>query len=537
MNYIKLSFFWLLAIFIVNPIGEFPLNDDWAYTIDVAFYIKNGFFKFVDWSSMTLVSQLYIAIIASKFFGLSFTLLRILTLINGLIGVLISYKIILNISSNTKIALLCSSLIAANPIYFCLSNTFMTDVYFFTFSAATILFFERYINTKKKYYLIFAILFSIISTMSRQIGLILPFAFLITNILLDKKIILKSFILNFSPFLLTLISLLVFNNWFNSTQEISSNYVSFSTIINSINLTIFERAFYRIGTSIMSISLFVSPLLLFIIPEFKRIIQLKKNRIVLFVTLLFLIPLLRAWTNLPIDNILYNFGAGPKLLRDAEILKINSGFTLDEIPLSFIKIIALLSSLILIYFVIYLSINVLKNKSCNLTLISKKTYTISLVYGIFLFISFTIPLFFFDRYLLQLLLPLMILLTTIKIDNNLFLKYSFLAIIIFTAFSIGLTHDYLSWNKARWKGLNYLTNEMKISPKEIDGGFEFNAYYQTAEIANSPDKSWWFVNNDKYLISFGELPNYKVIKTIKFTQYIPYKTNNIYVLEKINNEI
>jgi hypothetical protein len=39
------------------------------------------------------------------------------------------------------------------------------------------------------------------------------------------------------------------------------------------------------------------------------------------------------------------------------------------------------------------------------------------------------------------------------------------------------THEYLSWNRARWQVLNELTDTQRIAPAEIDGGLEFDGWH------------------------------------------------------------
>jgi hypothetical protein len=47
--------------------------------------------------------------------------------------------------------------------------------------------------------------------------------------------------------------------------------------------------------------------------------------------------------------------------------------------------------------------------------------------------------------------------------------------------AVGLYHDWLSWNSARW-GLGWrFVLEKHIAPQEIEGGFEWNGWYATMD--------------------------------------------------------
>jgi hypothetical protein len=109
-------------------------------------------------------------------------------------------------------------------------------------------------------------------------------------------------------------------------------------------------------------------------------------------------------------------------------------------------------------------------------------------------------------------------------------------------FSIAGTTNYLSWNRARWNGLRYLTHEAGIPPSRIDGGFEFNGYYNyndgdvsyLKEKADPTKKSWWWVQDDAYLVSFGPVQGYTVLKTFPCGHILfPFSPKNIFVLQRM----
>jgi hypothetical protein len=87
----------------------------------------------------------------------------------------------------------------------------------------------------------------------------------------------------------------------------------------------------------------------------------------------------------------------------------------------------------------------------------------------------------------------------------------------------------------RWQALNYLTKELKISYKNIDGGFEFNGWYgYDQNYKKSNDKSWWWVINDEYRITLGMVPNYSTFKIFTYPSWVQMKTNEIYILKKLH---
>lgn len=53
-----LSMVWVICAVVINPVGDFPLNDDWAYGLPVEVLLKEHAFKLTDWQGASLVVQL-----------------------------------------------------------------------------------------------------------------------------------------------------------------------------------------------------------------------------------------------------------------------------------------------------------------------------------------------------------------------------------------------------------------------------------------------------------------------------------------------
>ena len=98
-------------------------------------------------------------------------------------------------------------------------------------------------------------------------------------------------------------------------------------------------------------------------------------------------------------------------------------------------------------------------------------------------------------------------------------------------FTVGATHDYFAWNRARWNAINDLT-ENGFSFKEIDGGFEFNGWYGfDSDYEAKNGQSWWWIYEDTYLIAFNNYKFYRVIEEYPYQRWIPWKQDKIYVLK------
>src|SRR5678815_3923696 len=121
---------WLLMILLADPRGDFPLNDDWVYALAVKSVLETGSYQFPSPSSANVGPQIYWGALFCLPFGFSFTTLRLSTSVLGLGGAVVFYFLVRAVRGTRRTAVLCALALAANPVYFSLSNTFMTDVPF-----------------------------------------------------------------------------------------------------------------------------------------------------------------------------------------------------------------------------------------------------------------------------------------------------------------------------------------------------------------------------------------------------------------------
>ena len=169
------------------------------------------------------------------------------------------------------------------------------------------------------------------------------------------------------------------------------------------------------------------------------------------------------------------------------------------------------------------------------------TYDNSQTFLLFSIIICVIPILclkdLFDRYLLTLLPPIIII-TSINCkqyfsgNNRLLIMVSKIFIFVFLVFSIFITKDYLEWNRNRWNALDYLVFSQHVSSKEIDGGYEFNGLnIYSNNYSYASDKNMCWVDNAKYVISFGDIPGYSIIREYKYYHFCPPYNSKIFILK------
>jgi len=125
-----ITFLWVSAVAMVNPVGDFPLGDDWSYGLAVKHLVENGRYQPTGWTMMTLITQTLWGTLFSLPFGFSFTALRFSTLSLSLAGILGTYLLGRQLGGRRFPATAIALTLVFNAIYFALSHTFMTDVHF-----------------------------------------------------------------------------------------------------------------------------------------------------------------------------------------------------------------------------------------------------------------------------------------------------------------------------------------------------------------------------------------------------------------------
>jgi len=174
---------WIASILIVNPVGEFPLNDDWVYALVVRRFVETGDFQ-PGWfaAAQLLTNTLWGALFCLPS-GFTFTALRVSTLVASLFAILGCYILIREMLLPRWYALVATFCMAFNPIYYALSYTFMTDVLFVALVVWATVFFARSYRNGRSFEMLVGAALAVGAALSRQIALCIPVAFLAVHLL------------------------------------------------------------------------------------------------------------------------------------------------------------------------------------------------------------------------------------------------------------------------------------------------------------------------------------------------------------------
>src|SRR5712692_2220691 len=95
---------WCATLIIVNPIGNFPLNDDWSYGLTVKHFLESGDFRPTGWTGMPLLTNVLWGSLFCIARGFSFTAQRLSTLTLSLVGILGVYILMRDVGQRRWLA-------------------------------------------------------------------------------------------------------------------------------------------------------------------------------------------------------------------------------------------------------------------------------------------------------------------------------------------------------------------------------------------------------------------------------------------------
>jgi len=544
---IALAVLWLAGVAIVNPVGDFPLNDDWIYSWPVKTYIDTGRIDILSCTGFTLIGHVLWGIVSCSIFGFSFTVLRMSSVVLALAGILVTYWIFRTAKASRGFSLLAALVVGFNPLYYEISFTFMTDVSFAAFGLMGLLFLNRYLESERSSCLIAATVVISISTLIREVGLLLPAAFAAIYLLRhgwNMRSALKAAL----PLIVAVLGFVLYRIILAAEGGSPSTFDFKLRIIMGLfdsGLDGILAVLDRLHQSVVYLGLFALPFTIWISFGLWRSYA-GRERWWCFGTsaataALLIARLLYLQRLMPLSrNVLFDFGLGPLTLKDTGVLKLPNYVTAPESLWLGITVLAVFSASVLTGFFVTEALRILPRGRWK-TAAQGPQFLIA--GGVLLSYVGLISLSgLFDRYLIYLVPFCLLAFYYCRSDRALRISgaakgTAILVAVVLAVFAIGATHDYLAWNRARWEALDYLTVQRNITPERIDGGFEFNGWYLYDEtyVPQRP-RSWWWVHDDEFIISFGLIPGYEIERSYPFVRYMPPGQPEILLLRRAGTD-
>lgn len=554
---------WCACVTMVHPWGDFPLNDDWSFALSVKHYIETGELRPTGWAAMTLVSNLLWGELFTRPFGASFNSLRLSSLFAGAIGAVTMYLLCRTVHARRLVAWVSGATLALTPVYFALSHTFMTDVFFCTLLLLSVLCFVKFLQSQQWWAWGAGTLLVLMATMSRQVALAVPLAFAVAQLgrggvrglSIPKAVV---------PLLLCAGAWQWFQvamkerGWlppiFAQTQQLLFDALERPDVL----LILFENTWKALA----NMALFMAPaVVLLLLTRSGGVRPSRQTHLVTWIIWVLGLVALASMNGaqslmLPnLGNILDLSGIGPFTLHDMYIEGrerhvppvphgywwLLTGFVLLLVPVLLTHFMHGLAGLW---------------RQCRGGSLWREPWDDAAAVVRFIALVALGSLFpvllsaMYDRYLLPIAALALVACVaatsapdqagaSAAAGGRLLWQRSraglaMACLAVMGVFSVVTVHDYLAWNRARWELLNHLTQDLQISPALIDGGLEFNGlhFYDPAYLPRA-GKSWWWVQDDALRVTFGEEPGYVPFKMATYPRWLTGRQEPVLVLRRV----
>lgn len=569
---------WLLAVASVGVGGNFPLSDDWAYAHVVRSLSDGNGWDLLPWTGATLVAQAAWGAAVSSIAGFSYEALRASTLLLSLLGIASMYALARGLGARQTMAAAAAATLAFSPLWFHLSFTFMTEVPFAALCLMTAALFVRGLGNGSRAALFAAGVLAALAFLVRQHGVWLAAAAALAALLVPRKTdggdassgtsrIVDAACAGAVPVAVAA-AWAVWATTSNDTPLALQNKFDETSTVSL--LTVADAAFRGLVT------------LGFLFLPWAAVVRLREAsqrglRVLLFAALAavaFWLCLRTGALMFYLPNLLHEYAVGAFTTRDIFFLSRPyppTGGTTLRLALT---VFSIASAATLCTRMVGAALHVFlpapgtsgardpasgsgdqasgagqpaSDTRDSASKLAAGDHRRQLAFCLLALVlsalgSLLQSHYYFDRYLIVMLPLTIACAAAMSAGDKPGLGFALISV-AFATYSVAGTHDYMEWNRARWDLLDSL-EERGVTARQIDGGFEYNAERLAATMRTAPTdaearrgqpesvKSWWWVDDDEWIIAFGPLDGYAEADSRGFRRWLPPSYGRVLALRR-----
>lgn len=178
---------FLLVAWLVNPIREVMIEDDWAYALTVRHLLATGEYKLNDWAAANMPVQIYWAAFLARIFGYTFGVLHCSTLVLVLAALIGLYFLLRDFGIADVEASLLTLVVFSSPAVLFLSFTFQTDAQFLAWQILALWLYSRGLRQQRYLLMTAASLAASAGIGTRQFGVALAAGLLATWLISEQQ--------------------------------------------------------------------------------------------------------------------------------------------------------------------------------------------------------------------------------------------------------------------------------------------------------------------------------------------------------------
>lgn len=508
--------------------GDFPLSDDWSYAYSVRGLCEDGVLRFMPWTGASLVLQTAYGAALCRAFGFSFEILRLSTVLLAASGAIAFHLLLGWLGVRGAARALATSIFALSPLYVNLAFTFMTDVPFTVLAVWAGYCYVRGFASERRGWLVAGSCLAAAALLVRQHGIFVAAAASLAALTAPERSWKTRLLDAVAAGAVALVASVGFHVWLFAIHgappavEVKLAEAARMRAIGAANV-----AFRGLAT----LGLLLSPLAL---AARRDVVARYHQATIAATTLLALVALVlyrrTGATMFYLTNVMYDLGLGASSLRDTQFLGLRHPVELGPTLGVALTALALVASGIV---AVALIAGARRREPAVAFVVFASG---ALFLGTMLHTQY-----YFDRYLLV-IVPFAAA-ALVATAHAVPTRASIALAAVLAWYAVAGTHDYLAWNRARHAGLVEL-EAAGIPPEQIDGGMEYNGWTLAAalnrwptdadaRVGQSPTrKSWWWVVDDRFVVSFRPLPGYDVRRSIPYDRWLPPGAGRIVVLER-----
>jgi Dolichyl-phosphate-mannose-protein mannosyltransferase len=501
-----------------------PFHDDWTYAWSVEHFLKTGQLQVLDWSIHYPFAQILWGALFCLPFGFSFSALRVSTVVLAWLGALALYGTLRELGRPRSESLVATLVLIANPVFFVLSFSFMTDVPFVSVSNIAFFFIVRGLFKRSSFELWLGCVFGACAFFIRQIAIAIPGAVLLYVLFApafrSRKYILPPMIVLLFVCLMPVLIFQIFG--------LTSPYIDRTWALDKW-LNEYELGIPGLLRVIMHSGLALIPMSIAVIASFYRRPRFWGALGILLI-LTACVVLFSPEIPKPLEGMWHLITLGkerdPRLLHglpDPDFLPSWLNYPLFAF--------SLFSSAVII----------MKVSDIVGTAIEEPLRLF--VWYVFSHFIVIMAVWLFDtsgsdRYSIVLLSPLIVVLANSQLKS----KFTIAAIVVLYLISMLVTWNETQNQRAAAEGLAWLRGK-GIPFASIDAGYAFNGWNLYAHPENlapgtlhERDVPFVTTNEKKpYVIATSPIPGYKVVRTYSWSVPLRSLNYNVYVLEQLTD--
>ena len=514
---------FLGAIALIQPRGDFPLNDDGFYALPTFELARTGHFHMTAVPA-SLRAQVVWGALFVRLFGASYHSLRIATVVSALIAIAAVHALLRMTALPRAARVIATLAFAFHPIFLWSSCTFMTETHFVCASALALYCYARGIRDERPGFLLLGCAFVAVSWWIRQTGVLTAIPPIALLVFLRRKR--DAAICAIAP-----VAYVVIGRFWPET--LTSSKAVLGTFVDMWRDPVFHFE-DAIALIYRHTFLPIQQTALWFLPVVAATLTRKLRKRDAAVAVLFAIGFIlsirerlpmpyygrRGWENVAGD-IFMNFGLGPPTLSDVFSGSASYPFTLAYSARVMLTLVATLAAIALVS-------ALFRAWRREVVFLLCAGYAAAHIAGLW------VSAVYFDRYSLDSAWPLVIG-AAIVAPWHRAARFAAVALIACLAvFGILAVNEYFAWQRARWTAYDELRRG-GVEATNIDGGMEaeftyLRPYVTDREYARSMRGS----PPVRYAITFHERSGFRVIARHPFRGWLGLHRADVLTLQRIS---